>query len=174
MTEQEKEEILAFMARGQAALRSALRGVSHEGSVRSPGPGRWSILQCMEHVAVTEGYLFAQVVSGELADVTLLNPEREARIKARGADRLHRVESPDICRPEGVFASVAEAFEQFRTERERTVEFVENSQEDLRFRIAMHPIIGKVNCCEMLFLMAVHPLRHAGQIEEIVASLIRS
>jgi hypothetical protein len=174
MTEQEKEEIIALMARGQTALRSALRGVSHEGSLRSPGAGRWSILQCVEHVAVTEGYLLAQVESAKIAETALPNPEREARIKAHGADRLRRVESPDVCWPKGEFASLAEAFGQFQSNRERTVEFLERNQEDLRVRIAQHPILGKVNCHEMLLLMAVHPHRHAEQVAEIAATLMNS
>jgi hypothetical protein len=51
------------------------------------------------------------------------------------------------------------------------VQFAETCQEDLRCKITSHPIIGKVNCYEMLLMIAVHPHRHAKQIEEIKAAL---
>jgi hypothetical protein len=34
-----------------------------------------------------------------------------------------------------------------------------------------HPLLGPANCYEMLLMMALHPLRHVGQIEEIKAAL---
>jgi len=34
-------------------------------------------------------------------------------------------------------------------------------------RTAHHPLIGDVNCYETLLIMAIHPHRHAPQIQEI-------
>jgi hypothetical protein len=48
---------------------------------------------------------------------------------------------------------------------------VRDNKDDLRRRIATHPIMGTVNCHEMLLSIAVHTLRHVQQIEEIKASL---
>jgi hypothetical protein len=42
---------------------------------------------------------------------------------------------------------------------------------DLRAKLTMHPIAGIVNCYERLLIMAVHPRRHALQIEETKATL---
>ena len=170
MTEQEKDEILATLTRGQAVLREAVQGVTLEGSMRSPRPGKWSILQCMEHVAITEGYLLAQLEAAKRADVPMINADREAGIKAHGASRIRRFETPEVCKPKGDFDSLPEAFEHFLACRERTVEWVQNRQDDLRSWIAWHPMLGRVNCYEMLLLMAAHPLRHAEQIEEIKAA----
>jgi hypothetical protein len=34
----------------------------------------------------------------------------------------------------------------------------------LRAKVAIHPVLGRVNCYEMLLMMAAHPRRHAEQI----------
>jgi hypothetical protein len=39
--------------------------------------------------------------------------------------------------------------------------------QDLRRELTSHPLIGVVNCYEILLMMAVHLHRHARQIEEI-------
>ena len=61
--------------------------------------------------------------------------------------------------------------QRFLALRERTIQFVRDNKDDLRRRIATHPIMGTVNCHEMLLSIAVHTLRHVQQIEEIKASL---
>jgi uncharacterized damage-inducible protein DinB len=171
MKESERNEILAFLQRGSTALADAVQDVSDELAARIPGPGKWSILQCAEHVAITEEGLFSLILASRLADAPQVNAEREAKIVARGADRSRRVESPEDVRPAGRFETLVQAFQHFLASRERTIEFAKTCDEDLRARIAPHPLLGMVNCHEMLLLMAAHPLRHARQIEEIKAAL---
>jgi hypothetical protein len=104
-------------------------------------------------------------------DVPVVDQEREARILTRGADRTNPRVSPEVGRPTGRFGSLADAVQYFLDSREQTVQFVESCQEDLRSRLTTHPLLGPVNCYEVLLLMAVHPHRHAKQIQEITAAL---
>jgi uncharacterized damage-inducible protein DinB len=170
MKKNERQEILATMAHGAAALMHALHGVTDDMAVRVPGSGRWTILQCMEHVAVAEGDLLSLIDASTHVDTPLVNEKREATILARGADRSTRIESPKEGQPTGRFSTLAEAVQHFHASRERTIRFIEENDEDLRCRIATHPRLGTVNCFEVLLLMAVHPLRHAKQIEESTAA----
>jgi hypothetical protein len=78
---------------------------------------------------------------------------------------------PEGC-PSGRFSTLSEAVERFLANRERTMQFVRENKEDLRSRIASHPIMGTVNCHEMLLSIAVHSLRHITQIEEAKAALV--
>lgn len=59
----------------------------------------------------------------------------------------------------------------FLDRRARTVACVESCAADLRARITTHPVIGTVNCLEMLLMMAAHPERPARQIAEIRAEV---
>jgi uncharacterized damage-inducible protein DinB len=167
MTDDERQEILASLENGSAVLLDTLHGVTDELAVRLPGSGKWSILQCVEHIAVVEDYLFLQILASKQAEIPLINAQREAMILTRGTDRTIRRESPDGAQPAGRFSTLSEAVQHFLASRERTIQFVNSNQEDLRSRIATHPLMGPVNCQELLLLMVVHPVRHAKQIDEI-------
>ena len=171
MTEQERQEILKSLEQGKAALHSALQGATEEMAARAPAPGSWSILGCVEHMVISEEYLFRQIIESAHADSPLINERREAAIPVRGLDRSRRMESPPQAAPSGLFPTLSEAVERFMANRERTIKFVRGNTEDLRSRITSHPIMGTVNCHEMLQSIAVHCLRHVQQIQEAKAAL---
>ena len=171
MEANEKAEILRALERGQEAFLDTLSAITGDLATKSPGAGRWSVLECAEHVAISEEFLFSQVTQATRSDVPLINPEREAGILARGADRTTAFASPEVGRPAGRFSTLADAVQHFLASRELTVRFVESCDEDLRSRLTAHPLLGPINCYEALLLMAVHPQRHAQQIQEIKAAL---
>jgi hypothetical protein len=168
----EEEEMIASLERGPVALSEALHGVSVELALRSPSPGKWSILECVEHLALSEAYLFSGIQAAQVAASPLIDAEREARFKARGVDRSRRAESPQMVRPRGSFPTLADALQALQKDRQRTVQFVkDHAGEDLRSRVTSIPPFGSLNCHDVLLLMAAHMVRHAIQIEEIKAAL---
>jgi hypothetical protein len=150
----EKAEILAALERGRQAFFDALNGVSEDLAAKRPGPGRWSALECAGHVA----------------SVPVANQAREAAILARGTDRTRPGVSPEAVRPAGRFSTLADAVRHLLASRAGTVRFVENCTFDLRSSLTRHPLLVPVNAHETLLLMAVHPSRHAKQIDEIKAA----
>jgi len=173
MREEERQALLASLDQGSAALLDALHGVTEELSARVPSAGMWSILQCAEHVAVAEEHLFSLITASKQIETPFINERREALILTFGADRSARRESPEAAKPVGRFPTLSEAVQHFLSNRERTIQFVNTNEEDLRSRIISHSLMGTVNCHEILLLMAVHPARHAKQIEEIKAVTAR-
>jgi hypothetical protein len=171
MEAQEKQKILADLDNGRNALLDALSGITEEVAARTPAPGKWSVIECVEHLAIAEDYLFSQIGASCYSDAAVINRNRDALILSRGVDRTRTVQSPEGGRPTGRFATLREAVQHFLSSRERTVRFVENCSEDLRSKLTSHPIIGPVNCHEALLMMAVHPHRHSKQIEEIKTAL---
>jgi uncharacterized damage-inducible protein DinB len=171
MKEEERLSILSSLEQGAAELDAALEGVTDKQAAQIPGVGRWSILQCVEHVGTVENVLYSLIAGAQRADAPTINAQREALILARGADRTNKRESPAAALPHGRFAMLREALEAFRASRARTIELVNANEEDLRARVAVHPLMGLLNCHEILLLAAVHPARHAKQIEEIKQSL---
>jgi uncharacterized damage-inducible protein DinB len=165
---EDRIEVLAILQSGREVLAEVLSNVSEETARRSPGAGRWSILECMEHVALAEEYLLAQVCNAKRSDIPMVNIAREAAIAERGMNRTRRVEAPDSAKPRNRFATLKEAFDHFQATRSKTIQFVEDCLDDPRSMIAQHPILGTANNYEMLLIMAVHPHRHAGQIREIL------
>jgi hypothetical protein len=171
MGSNEREQILALLDQSRAALLAAVNGVSEESARRTPAPGRWSILGCVEHVALSEDYFFSQIAKATPSETPVINLEREAKMLARGADRSRRMQSPPEGHPTGAFPTLAAALDHFQESRNRTVEFVRANQEDLRAKTTWHPILKQANCHEMLLSIGLHVLRHAKQIEEIKTEL---
>jgi len=171
MEENERQKILALLDQGRAALLAAVDGVTDDGANRIPGTGRWSIFGCVEHIAISEDYLFAQIVKATASQTPIINLDREAKMLARGTDRSRRMESPPEGHPAGKFPTLANAVEHFLRSRRRTVEFVRADPRDLRSKMTWHPILKDANCHEMLISICVHVLRHVKQIEEIKAEL---
>jgi hypothetical protein len=165
-----RNEIVEALKSSSQAFQEAVAGVSDEAATLSPGPERWSILQVVEHVVVAERGQFGALQRSRLSEKSLENPEKEAMIRARGASRLNRYESPERARPSGRFPSLAQALDEFIAAREETIRFAAEHEENLYFRQAMHPMFGAVNGYELLLIMAAHTRRHTEQIAEIRAA----
>jgi hypothetical protein len=172
VADSERQEILQDLKKGRDALRDALAGVDEHMAAREPGPGRWSVLECVEHLGVSEQFLLSRLAAAAEGDRLAGSRVREAMIVGRGQDRTRPVESPEAGRPTGRFQSVDEALAFFDSVRAETIQYVEGFSGDLRCWLTSHPLIpGPVNCYEILLLISMHPVRHAKQIEEIRAAL---
>jgi hypothetical protein len=167
----EKQKLLADLAAGPAALIAALSGVTEDLAARAPSPEKWSILHCVEHLAIVEGNLLSRIAAAQPSDAPPIDPRRETLLAARALDRTRPRQAPDAALPTGRFPTLSAALQHFLEGRDRTIRFVEQCTDDLRHRRTTHPLIGDVTCHEVLLLIAAHPLRHVQQIEEIKAAI---
>ena len=168
----EKRELLEFLRAGRHALGEALAGVDDELSRKVPANGGWSILQCVEHMAITEAYLAGRLVAAQPAEQSHENRTREARILERATNRARPIVAPELSHPTGHYASLGDALSALDVARAGVLRWVENFEDDPRFWITDHPMFnGPVNCFEMLLMIAAHVGRHARQIVEIRSAL---
>lgn len=167
MDAQEKRQLLDALENGREALLDAVVGLSEDAAAQAPGPGRWSVRECVEHVVLAEQYMFGQIVASRPSETPVGSPERETGIRRGGADRARPLEAPAAARPNGRFPTLAEALHAFIASHDQAIRYVHALEEDPRSNAAHHPLIGAVNCYEMLLIIAVHPRRHAAQIHEI-------
>ena len=146
----------------------AVEGMIDEEATWKPAPNRWSVLDCAEHVAMAESGMFRAVRDGTPAtEPTPNNEGRKQRLMAAAVNRERKWVAPEPVRPNGRFASLAEAVEQFVSKRERTIRWMESCTDDLASLLTDHPVAGRITCEECLWLLIGHPLRHAAQIREI-------
>jgi hypothetical protein len=171
----EKQEILRLLADGSDALHAALSGVEEELAHRKPAHLSWSILECVEHVTLAEAGLLSKLREAWATEESHEDRAREAKFRDLALNRARRIEAPGPVVPGNTAKTLAQAVDGFNAVRKETVQFVEEFPCDLRSWLATHPLITRpVNCYEMLLLMALHPKRHALQIEEIREALRRS
>jgi hypothetical protein len=167
LDEQDRKEILRMLAEGARDLRQAVDGVTDVEAAQRPVSGGWSVLDCLEHLAITEQELLRGAQIAVPAAERQYNPVREAKILDRALDRARVIAAPDIVIPAGKFTSASEAFAAFERVRAETVRFVEEFEGDPRSWLTTHPLVrGPVNCYEMFLMIALHPKRHAQQVAQ--------
>ena len=167
MDDLDRKEILRMLAEGSSDLQAAVAGISELEASRRPSAGGWSVLECLEHLAVTERELLTGAQGASPAAERQYNPVREAKILDRALDRTRFIAAPEIVIPAGNFTSASEALARFESVRAETVRFVEEFEGDPRSWLTAHPMVrGPVNCYEMFLMIALHPKRHSQQITQ--------
>jgi hypothetical protein len=161
----DKQELLERLLQGRDRYLEVVTAIPEALCRIRPAEGAWSVLECAEHVALAEKGMFG-ALEKRRPTVAAADFTKDALINAMLLDRTRKATAPERSRPTGNFATLAEAIEQFKSARERTIAFVEQIREDLRICTVMHPL-GVFDGCQLLLIMALHPERHAIQIEAI-------
>lgn len=168
--EQERGQVLKNLTESRDGLRTAVDGLSAEQRSFRPGPDRWSIADCLEHLAVVENFTLhriQQMVQRPAVD----NPEtrdKEQVILNHVPGRARRVKAPDAVLPTGRWPDFDELLHQFEAARQRTIDFAWEAQPELlRGRDFPHPFLGALDCHQWLLFLAAHCERHVRQMEEV-------
>jgi uncharacterized damage-inducible protein DinB len=168
MTDSERALVNEQLSAGRVALLVAIGGLSEAQATFKPSPEAWSILECLEHVAVSERQMLTMIERAEIAEgqqPASLDGDRS--FVSRAVDRARKFAAPDSASPKSRFATLEEARREFLENRGRTLAFVEQSPENLRERRVVHPTGGQIDAYRCLLLIAAHPSRHAAQILEV-------
>ena len=170
MTIEERSEIIRVLENSREEVNAAVRGLQEALASAKPDPARWSVLECLEHIATVEERFLGRLENAQLQDEARVDRAREADLAARVTNRSVRAQAPEPAVPKGRFASVEQALEHFNAARARTLQFVHDRGADLYRLAAEHPRFGSVNGKEVLLIIAGHAQRHAEQIREITAA----
>jgi hypothetical protein len=164
----EKKKLLALLRQSRERFLSSFSDVAEENCRCRPAEGCWSVLDCVEHIAVAET-LMVGLLNAPRRPRPADAPNREQIFLERLGKRDRKLEAPEVGRPTGRFATLADARKQFETARAGAIRFTEESKEDLRATEVTHPhpMAGDVSAYEMVIILAKHAERHALQIEEI-------
>ncbi|HEY1758990.1 MAG TPA: DinB family protein [Bryobacteraceae bacterium] len=172
MTPDKKIEIVQMLETSREEVTIAVRAVPEAHATTKLDAGRWSVLECLEHIGAVEERLRGRLESSELlAAERAADLEKETKLAALVANRSVRAQAPGPVEPKGRFSSLAEALDHFHTQRMRTIQFVEERSGDLYRLTAEHLRFGALNGAEMVVIIAGHGRRHAEQIREITALL---
>jgi hypothetical protein len=168
MTSSEREFLLKNLEEGRDVFLRSFAGLSEVQLHFKPQPDRWSIADCIEHIVLAEDAMYAKATQGAAnPNGDSLDPEKDERFTAAVVARRRRVDAPEPMRPASRFASADAARQKFLEHRERAIGYARECSEDVRHLFAMHPLLGEIDCYRFLLLLALHPARHAAQIEEI-------
>lgn len=172
MAPQERSEIVHNLERSREEFLAAVAGLTDEQAKAKPDPERWSVLECVEHVATVEERFLGWLEQAQKLDARRMDREKELRLMAMIPDRSVRLKAPEAAVPTGQYTKLADAVAQFEALRARSIRFAEKPG-DLYCLASQHPRWGEVNGVELLIIIAGHARRHGEQIREIRAALER-
>jgi len=173
ITEKERKDAVDLLKKTEQGVFDAIKGLSDAQLKYKPAPDRWSVEECVKHIAITEQGLW-QMTSGAIQAAA--NPEKRADIKATDEqllkgieDRTNKVKTAPQLEPQNTpFKSLQEALESFKTNREKLIEYVKGTQDDLRNHVTSAPF-GTFDSYQMIIFIGGHSNRHTQQIEEVKA-----
>ena len=138
-----------------------------------PAPDRWSIAQIAEHILLSEDFLFdraRQMLKSPALPASTPRADRaqDERDYAQVTDRSRKFKSPPELQPPGRWPSPAALAQAFRQRRNRTIRYVETTQDDLRGHRSGSGADAQ-DAYEVLVMIAAHTERHLAQINEVKA-----
>jgi uncharacterized damage-inducible protein DinB len=173
MTSAERESLLKNLAESRERLLRMALDLSREQLHFRPAPGRWTVAECLEHIAFVEGRLL-----GLVQKLLETPPDPSKRSAMEGKDdmlvadlvgRVTRFQAPDYVAPTGRWPD-EQLMKEFEAARRQTRDFAASTQANLRQHFYNHPIFGDLDMYQWLLLIAAHCDRHRAQSEEVIAS----
>jgi DinB superfamily len=172
LTQPDRDKGLQYLASTGQGVVNATEGLSAAQLNFKAAPDRWSIAECLEHIAAAEDY-----IRGNVTEKVMKAPPRpagedvasiDALVLAQLPDRSHKAQAPDPLKPTNRFGSPEASLKHFQESRAVTEEFLKNTP-DLREHAAMSPLGKNLDGYEFVLLIAAHSERHTKQILEVKA-----
>lgn len=138
-----------------------------------PDSTRWSVAQCIEHIALAENGIWQWCMMTLKNDSATLikpgNPLTNEQLVAAITDRSKKAQAPEVLKPGNQFPGAKEALAAYVSKRDAIIQFLKTTQEPLETHYMQTPA-GTLNVFQGLLLLAAHSERHTLQIEEVMKS----
>ena len=173
ISSKERKASAGLMKDTKSELFKSVKGLSEAQLNFKPAADRWSVKECVYHIAIVEKALW------QLMEMTMkapANPEKRAEIKVTDEefikmieDRSKKVKTSETMEPKAAtYKSMDEALADFKTQRTDHIKYVKTTTEDLRNHVAQLPF-GWVDCYQLTLMISAHTNRHNQQLNEVKA-----
>ena len=175
LTSQEKTKLTKHLKSAMETLSKSVDGLNEAQLNYKPDTARWSIKECVFHLALSETNIWAWMQSLMSAPA---NPDKRSLIKMTDdqlmtgvEDRSNKMKASETFEPKNAkWANKDEAMAFLKAERDKHITYINSSSNDFRNHVAEQGPAGPMDAYQVLLLMAQHTLRHTKQIEEVKAS----
>ena len=173
LTDKERKDAVEQLSKTEQGVFNSLKGLSDAQLNFKPAPDRWSISDCVKHIAITEMFLW------KMTDSALKLPADAAKrsaVKATDDQVLQMVQSraqkvktfPPLEPQNTSFKSCPDALSSFYDSRKMLTDFVATTSDDMRDHVVTLAF-GSFDSYQMILFIAAHSNRHTQQIEEVKA-----
>jgi hypothetical protein len=173
LSEQERKTATDLLQSTEQGVINSIAGLSEAQLNFKPAPDKWSVSDCIKHIAITEQGLW-QMTNGGIQAAP--NPDKRSEIKVTDEQVVSMIESrekkvktsPNMEPQNTPYKSMQEALESFKTNRAKLIEYVKTTDADLRNHVVTFPA-GSFDSYQMILFIGAHSNRHTKQIEEVKA-----
>jgi hypothetical protein len=167
----ERDRALSELYVGRKQFLDSIAGLTEAQWNFKPSPEVWSIAECAEHIAISEDLLLDSlpklVESPAEPQKRAAAGNKDEMILKGMLDRSHKAQAPEILRPKRRWPNRNELAQHFQQSRDRTLDYVRGTQDDLRDHFMEHPIFKTMDAYQLILMMAAHTERHTMQLNEV-------
>lgn len=194
LTKEDRDFGVSYLKETRHQLHNAISGLSDAQMSFKSGPDKWSVAEITEHIINAENAVFSVVTQQVMKSP--VSPELQSLIKQgvmkspvpasdQGTDGLlvkdravilsatnrttMKFQAPESVRPRGILKTKADLISQFDKTRERSIAYIETTNDDLRGHLAENWVLGVLDAYQWLLFMTAHSERHIAQINEVKA-----
>ena len=171
LTQGERDRALSELYASRKQFTDSVAGLTEAQWNFKPAPAVWSIAECAEHIALAEDLLLDSLPKLMQAPA---EPQKRAEVKGKdelvlkgAVDRSQKFQAPEVLVPKHLWPSQAALIEHFKQSRDRTLDYVRTTQDDLRNHFSQHPVFKTLDAYQFILLMAAHSERHTAQLNEV-------
>ena len=173
ISKKEKKAAISYLEETRDDLQATINGLSEDQFNFKPAADRWSVKECLQHIAASEVAIW-QMCEGALKAAP--NPEKRSEIKVTDeqlmkmiSDRSIKRQTIDPLKPENSpYVTALDASNAFKASREKLIKYVKNSKDDMRNHVAQTPL-GAIDAYQIVLFIGAHSNRHTQQIAEVMA-----
>jgi hypothetical protein len=171
LTQSERDRALSELYVGRKQFLDSIAGLTEAQWNFKPAPNVWSIAECAEHITVSDDFLLESLPKLVQSPA---EPQKRAEVKGKDefilkamVDRSHKAQAPEMLVPKRRWTTEAALVEHFRQSRDRLLDYVRTTQDDLRDHFIDHPIFKTVDAYQVILMMSAHTERHTMQLNEV-------
>lgn len=172
LTDAERDMAVKKLTNTQKEMLNALDGLSDAQLNYKPDAETWSLAEITEHLAITENMIFGMVTESLK---TPADPSRRGEVKMTDEqilgfieDRSTKIKTQEPMGPTGKYENFEETLEAFKDSREDHIDYIKDTDDDLRNHYAQFPF-GTLDGLQVVLFMAGHTDRHVQQMHELMS-----
>src|SRR4030095_3526494 len=173
LSKKERKFAAEHMKSTKADLQDVIKGLSAAQLRYKVSADKWSVQECVYHIAISEKTLWAMLETSMKAGPT---PEKKKDLKVTDEqvikmveDRTNKVKTFPPLEPQNTpYKSLDEAMNDFKTTRATLIKYIKATSEALRNHFVQMPF-GLLDCYQLCLMISSHTNRHMQQINEVKA-----
>jgi hypothetical protein len=168
MTNEDREHLLVHFQMTTQMVAEQVRGLSPAQLEYRASPDRWTIRECISHLAVAEPDYWRDLTAAVKAEPNMKDKKSvatDADIMWYGIDRVVHTKTGGGHEKVETYKNMGEALAKFQALRATMIEYIKSTSDDLRAHSFGQQ--ERIDCWQWMLEISTHAERHIQQIREI-------